>query len=82
MIIINGSKMCSIISSRARREWFVFNKARSRPTTQTLLRSWIEGEKLKCFHCGANHHLGNCPKIDEKKKKKEIMDAEEQDNNS
>jgi len=81
VITIKGRERCSIISSRARREWFVFNKARSRPTTQTLLRSWIEGGKLKCFHCGANHHLGNCPKIDEKKKK-EIMDAEEQDNNS
>jgi len=31
------------------------------------------GKLLKCFHCGENHRLENCPHIN-KPKKKEIMD--------
>ena len=32
------------------------------------------GKPIKCFHCGENHHLADCPQIDAAKKK-EIMDA-------
>ena len=32
------------------------------------------GKLLKCFHCGENHRVENCPHII-KAKKKEIMDA-------
>ena len=32
------------------------------------------GKLMKCFHCGKNHQLENCPDIN-KVKKKEIIDA-------
>ena len=32
------------------------------------------GKPIKCFHCGENHRLENCPQIGDEKKK-EIMDA-------
>jgi uncharacterized protein CbrC (UPF0167 family) len=32
------------------------------------------GKPIKCFHCGENHHLADCPQIDAAKKK-EIVDA-------
>ena len=31
------------------------------------------GKPLKCFHCGENHKISDCPDIDDAKKK-EIMD--------
>ena len=32
------------------------------------------GKLINCFHCGENHHLSNCPQINDAKKK-EIMAA-------